>query len=278
MKEISNKSIILPILLYTIINLVLYFLLPDLFPKYRIILFCISTLIIVSLLTSFITSKKSLYNSLKMVINYYFMFIMAILFTYYITTFLVFKEVYGLERLFENHIATAKLLYFIICILQNILLPIPEAATIIAGSAVFGALNAFIIGLIGTLIGVTTMFFITRYGGRKLVSKFVNEKHLVRYQHYTQKNEVLYLFTLFIVPVLPDEIICIGAGLSKISIKRFLIIAITSKILTTFIFAYSIELAETFALSTTQMILSISTIVIGIFISTLIVKKIKSKE
>lgn len=166
-------------------------------------------------------------------------------------------------------------MYFSICILQNILLPIPEAATIIAGSTVFGASYAFIIGLIGTLIGVTTMFFVTRYGGIKLVSKFVNEKHLISYQQYTQKNQILYLFTIFIVPILPDEIICIGAGLSKISIKRFLIIAITAKVITTFIFAYSIELAELFSLSTSQIVLSISTIVMGVVISTLIVKRIK---
>ncbi|WP_096153529.1 TVP38/TMEM64 family protein [Bacillus sp. FJAT-45066] len=275
MKKVGNKSIIHHVILYSTIILVLNFLLPDLFPIYRITLMSIATLILISLITSFLISKKRFYDILKSVMNYYFVFIIAILLTYYITTFLVFKEVHGLEQFFINHIATAKLIYFLICVLQNILLPIPEAATIIAGSTVLGSHNAFIIGLIGTLIGVTTMFFITRYGGIKLVSKYVNEKHLIRYQKYTQKNEILYLFALFIVPILPDEIICIGAGLSKITIKRFLVIALTSKVLTTFIFAYSIELAGAFSLTTSQIVLSISIIVIGILIGTLIVKRIK---
>lgn len=275
MKEVTKKSILSTFLLYTLICFALNILLPDLFPLYRMILLIIATLIQINIISSFLTKKLRLFHISKVIMNYYFTFIMAILFIYYITTFLVFKEIYGLEQLFINHMETAKLLYFSICVVQNILLPIPEAATIMAGSAIFGALNAFIIGLIGTLIGVTTMFLITRYGGIKLVSKLVKEKHLLRYQQLTEKNEVLYLFTLFIVPILPDEIICIGAGLSNISFKRFLVIAITSKVLTTFIFAYSIEIAEMFSLSTSQMILGISTVVVGIFIFTLIVKRIK---
>lgn len=97
MKEASYKSVILPILLNFIILFVLYFLLPDLFPKYRAILLSISTLIVINLITSFIVRKKRLYHISKVVMNYYFVFILAILFTYYITTFLVFKEIYGLE-------------------------------------------------------------------------------------------------------------------------------------------------------------------------------------
>lgn len=108
-----------------------------------------------------------------------------------------------------------------------------------------------------------------------LISKLVNQKQLFQYQKFAQKNETLILFVLFIVPILPDEIICIGAGLSKISIKKFLVIASLSKVLTSFIYAYSIELAGLLSLTTSQMIMSLSTVMIRIFVYTLTFRRFK---
>uniref|UniRef100_A0A1S2L1U0 TVP38/TMEM64 family membrane protein n=1 Tax=Anaerobacillus isosaccharinicus TaxID=1532552 RepID=A0A1S2L1U0_9BACI len=220
-----------------------------------------------------VKSNSKLQRIANITMSYFLAIISVLVFVYLISAFLSLTGTFGLEQLLRNYLEYAKLLYFFICVVQNIVLPIPEAATIIAGSAVFGSFHAFVIGLAGTLIGVSTMFFLTRYGGSKLIAKLINEKHLTYYHQLVQKNETLYLFTLFIVPILPDEIVCIGAGLSKMSIKKFLMIAIISKLVTTFIYSYSIQLVTLLSLTTSQITLILSTMMIVLFFLTLIKKK-----
>lgn len=46
---------------------------------------------------------------------------------------------------------------------------------------------------------------------------------------------------LFILPILPDEIICIGSGLAKLNGYKFIGIAAISKLITSISLAYSLE-------------------------------------
>lgn len=50
------------------------------------------------------------------------------------------------------------------------------------------------------------------------------------------------MILLFIIPILPDEIVCIGAGISKVNLKKFLIIALLSKSIIFFTLVYAVEL------------------------------------
>ena len=94
---------------------------------------------------------------------------------FYITKFLVFIDTYGIEHILMNHISTAKWLFFLICFLQPIILPLPEAVTLPAGSAVLGSFTGAIIGFLGSTTGIVVMYFLARIGGLKLVLKFVKK-------------------------------------------------------------------------------------------------------
>lgn len=127
------------------------------------------------------------------------------------------------------------IIYFIICFLQPIILPIPEAVTLTSGSFIFGPLLGFILGFLGTILGIYTMFILTRFGKYKL--KISDNKYIIKYNKLISKNESFILILLFIFPILPDEFICIGAGLSKINFKKFALIAFISKLLTTIFYS-----------------------------------------
>ncbi|KPB04932.1 SNARE associated Golgi protein [Bacillus sp. CHD6a] len=186
-----------------------------------------------------------------------------ILLIYYIGEFMVIVENKGLESLLVEYGSMAQFLFFLLCLAQPIILPLPEALTIPAGSMAFGASSSFFLGFSGTLTGIIIMFFIARSGGVKVASKLVKEKHLKSYQEYVKKNETVILALLFIIPVLPDEIICVGAGIGAVSFKKFLAIASLSKFLTAFVLAYSVSLAKYLDLTSAQLILSCS-VMIGI--------------
>lgn len=132
--------------------------------------------------------------------------------------------------------------YFLVCFLQPIMLPIPEPVTIIAGSTVFGPYMGAFLGFLGTILGIITMFFLGRMASEKIISKFIDESSLEKFNRYIEKNEIIMLFGLFILPILPDEIICIGAGLARIKKIKFIVVAIVSKLITSISLAFSISL------------------------------------
>jgi uncharacterized membrane protein YdjX (TVP38/TMEM64 family) len=214
----------------------------------------------------FAAGKLSRLKYSRLALIYMFSLLLIVFITFYLTKILVLTDAYGLERMLREYEAEGKLIFFLVCFLQPILLPLPEAVTLPAGSAVFGPAAAAFLGFTGTLSGIIVMFLTARIGGLKLVSRFIKERHLIKYQKYMEKNENTILMLLFVIPILPDEIICVGAGMGGVSFKKFLGIASISKMLTSLLLAYSLSLANALSLSGSQLLLVVS-VVIGVFYS-----------
>lgn len=166
------------------------------------------------------------------------------------------------------------IIYFFICFIQPIMLPTPEAATVITGSAVLGAFNAFILGLIASVLGIITMYLVSKKYSTIIIKKFFKEEHIDKYKKFVQKNEIILTGALFILPILPDEIVCIGAGIIGISFRTITIIAIVTKAITIFTYAYSLELADIINVSTTEMvIIELAVLIIFSLINNLIKRR-----
>lgn len=137
-----------------------------------------------------------------------------------------------------------QIIYFLVCFLQPIILPFPEPVTIMGGSTILGPFKGATIGFLGTVLGIITMFFISKFAGRNIINKIVDDKKLDKFNRYIQKNETLIILMLFILPILPDEIICIGSGLAKLNGYKFIGIAAISKLITSISLAYSLEVIK----------------------------------
>lgn len=199
--------------------------------------------------------------------------VLLFLLIHYITAFTALVDAKGIESVLMEFDSAAKFIFIIICFFQPILLPLPEAITVPAGSAVFGSFTAAYLSYIGTTSGIAVMFFIARSGGKKLAEKLVKKKHLLKYQEYTAKSETAFLFLLFIFPILPDEIICIGAGLGSVSIRKFLMIASLSKLITSILLAYSVSLAGHLSLEPAESVFLISIILAVLYSMTIWIKR-----
>lgn len=138
----------------------------------------------------------------------------------------------------------AELIYFLTTFIQPILLFTPEAATIAAGNLALGAEKAFFIGYAGILSGILVMYAIGRFGREKIIARLVKPEKLEQFSNYDVKNETLFLGALFIFPVLPDNVICAGAGIAKLSFRTFFLVAAVTKLLTTLVYAYSLDLLD----------------------------------
>lgn len=50
-----------------------------------------------------------------------------------------------------------EVVYFILCVLQPICLPIPEMVTVLWGSVEIGPIKSFILGVVGAILGIGVM-------------------------------------------------------------------------------------------------------------------------
>jgi uncharacterized membrane protein YdjX (TVP38/TMEM64 family) len=183
-----------------------------------------------------------------------------------------------MEILILGNEFVAGFIFFIICFLQPIFLPLPEAATVTACSAVFGSLVAACISFTGTLLGILTAYLLAKVGGQKLILRFVKERHLDQYQQFASRNETLILLILFIIPILPDEIICFGAGIARVSFKKFVFIAGIAKFITSFSLSYSVDYAQSLNLTNSEFIILVIGIVAIVMFTATLSKKLFLKR
>ncbi len=248
-------------------------LVPDLLPAYKIAGSVWLVVLGLVMAATYIWRRDNL-NRVARWESYYSAGIVAFtMLIYYISAFVVLTDTYGLQNLLLQYKDMAAWIYVLICFAQPIVLPIPEVVTVVAGSTVLGAFQAFVLGVIGTTLGILSMFLLTRISGAKWIGKIVSEKHLSQYNRIVAKNEILFLAILFIIPVLPDEVICVGAAISGVNLRKFLMVALLSKIVTSFSLSYSIVLTEKFSLTPWMTTLILSSLVIFVYMAVFVLKR-----
>lgn len=163
------------------------------------------------------------------------------------------------------------LTFFLLCVIQEICLPVPEVSTILYGMSSIGPVFTFILGIIGLELGIIIMYFIVSAFKNKYLKKYESNKNYKKYQHYMSKNPFLTTGILFAIPVLPDEIIIVGSIFANIPLKILIILASISKTLSVGSIAFSEKIANIFSVSQWQVI--VFTVLLMILLS-LVYKKL----
>lgn len=108
-------------------------------------------------------------------------------------------------------------------ILQTVIAPIPGNVVGAIGGLLFGWWGVLWTS-IGATIGAAFVFWISRRFGRTLVEKIVKKEHLDKFDFIVSKRASSILFLIFLIPGLPDDIICYIAGLTDVPLKNLIII------------------------------------------------------
>lgn len=165
----------------------------------------------------------------------------AIIFGYYVSIIYSVMKHLNFQNILSRYRNKAAFIYFVISFLQPIVLPLPDPITVMAGSSVLGAFKGAAFGFSGTVLGIISMYFFVRATGSKFIEKFVSGSQIEKFNNYIKKNEFIVILLLFILPILPDEAICIGAGLINLNPYKFITVAIISKMITAFSLSYSVQ-------------------------------------
>lgn len=125
----------------------------------------------------------------------------------------------------------APLLFLLLQIVQVVIPVIPGGVSCLIGVLVFGPLWGFIYNYIGLIIGSTINFILAKKYGKSILSKFVSEKTYAKYIGWLERGKKFdILFALAILlPGSPDDFLCMLAGLTPMSFKKFLTIFLLAK-------------------------------------------------
>ena len=116
-------------------------------------------------------------------------------------------------------------------ILQVVLAVIPGEPIELLAGAMFGTWGGLLTCYLGLLLGSGGIFLAVRKFGYPLLTKFVSEEKLQSYKflHNTTRLETL-IFLLFFIPGTPKDVLTYVAGITPISMGRFLLLSLFARI------------------------------------------------
>ena len=104
--------------------------------------------------------------------------------------------------------------------------PLLNTTMAILGTALFGARIAFITNVIAVFISSSVLFFIGDKLGEGFAKKLIGEKSLNEVQNKIDHKSKFWLPILFITPGIPDEGICLVAGMTKIKYWYLVLVSV----------------------------------------------------
>lgn len=114
--------------------------------------------------------------------------------------------------------------------LQVLLAPVPGQVVGIAAGYLYGAFWGTVLAMTGLVLGTLVAVWLARLFGRPLVERVVGEEMLQRLDGYVERSGSLALLLIYLIPFLPDDLICFVAGLTSLSLGRILLLAFIGRL------------------------------------------------
>ncbi len=128
-------------------------------------------------------------------------------------------------------------LFVLVVVVEVVVAPIPGGAIGYMGAARFGFERAWPLLYIGNVIGTTLVFWLARRFGAPLFEENVTELTRQRYDAILRGHPLL-LWIFYAIPIIPVDMLSVLAGLSRMRVRRFLLIAYSGYFFYTGIVAY----------------------------------------
>lgn len=144
-----------------------------------------------------------------------------------------FFQAVGSQEALGEYIARcapwSHLAYFGIQLASVVIAPIPSNITAAAGAYLFGLWPSFLLTWGAVTLGSVIVFALARVLGQRFVGQFVSDKLSEKYLDVIRRKRDVFLALAFLFPFFPDDILCILAGLTDISFKRFFLLAVLAR-------------------------------------------------
>jgi len=157
--------------------------------------------------------------------------IFTIIFTIYGIHSGIFTSQDKMQDFLNNVGVLAPLIFVFIQIIQVVVPIIPGGISLAIGVIVFGPFYGFIYNYVGICIGSMINFILARNYGQTFIQKMISPKNYDKYICWLEKGHKFDVFfaLAILLPAAPDDILCLIAGLTPMSLKRFMMIILTCK-------------------------------------------------
>ena len=155
-----------------------------------------------------------------------------------------FTDSTKLQALLNQTGIFAPLLFILLQIFQVIIPIIPGGASSALGIVAFGPIWGFFYNYSGLVIGSILAFLLVKRYGKTFILKVCDQKTYDKYIGWLDKGKKFDRFfaAAIFFPCAPDDILCMIAGLTSMTLKKFSMIIILGKPLA--LIAYSFGLSE----------------------------------
>ncbi len=124
----------------------------------------------------------------------------------------------------------APLIFILIQSFQVVFAPIPGEATGFIGGYLFGVFPGLLYSTLGLTLGSVGAFLIARWLEKHYVARWIPAEVLQKFDFLMERQGALVSFILFLLPGFPKDYLCFVLGLSRMSLKLFLVICVLGRI------------------------------------------------
>jgi uncharacterized membrane protein YdjX (TVP38/TMEM64 family) len=141
----------------------------------------------------------------------------------------VLTDTQALAEYIRGYGILAPLVLIALQAVQVVAAPIPGQLLAVVAGYVFGAWWGTLYNMIGVTIGSTVAFWLSRRYGRSYVETVIADDALDQFDAVSDSYGRPALFLVFLVPGLPDDVICFAGGLTDIPLWQLVVIAIVGR-------------------------------------------------
>ncbi|OYR54124.1 TVP38/TMEM64 family protein [Halorubrum halodurans] len=123
----------------------------------------------------------------------------------------------------------APLVFVAIQAAQVVVAPIPGQVIGFAGGYLFGALLGTVYSLVGVALGSSIAFWLSRRYGRPFVEAVVRTDAMDRFDAFVGEAGLPGLFLAFLIPGLPDDLLCFAGGLTDVRLRRLVAVMVVGR-------------------------------------------------
>lgn len=113
---------------------------------------------------------------------------------------------------------------------QTIVAPIPGQVVNFVAGYLFGLGPGLLYSWLGLVAGTSLAMLLARYAGRPLVERIVDPKLLTRVDALARGRGLRFFFLFFLIPGLPDDILCFVAGLTPLPLRVLILFSATARL------------------------------------------------
>jgi uncharacterized membrane protein YdjX (TVP38/TMEM64 family) len=135
----------------------------------------------------------------------------------------------ALREFVQGYGVLAPLVVILLQAVQVVAAPIPGQVLAVVAGYVFGAWLGTLYNMIGILIGSTVAFWLSRRYGRSYVENIVHDDALAQFDSVSGDYALPALFFFFLVPGLPDDVLCFAGGLTEVPLWKLVVVALVGR-------------------------------------------------